>query len=150
MQSWLPSAIAPDPASQQRILDLEAQIAKSRYYPFWFHAYSTYLPIPTQSNSQSLHFHTEFSVGNPWLESNPISTLTETAYKKWLKDLQLPQPKLDVLDRNIAKALSWWNDQPDSAGDTIVGMGMNPTKLKANTSYDLLIRVMTVALTCPE
>ena len=27
MQSWLPTAVAPDPTSQQRILDLEAQLA---------------------------------------------------------------------------------------------------------------------------
>ena len=28
MQSWLPTAAAPDPTSQQRILDLEAQLAE--------------------------------------------------------------------------------------------------------------------------
>ena len=38
--------------------------------------------------------------------SNPIASLTETTYKKWLRDLQLPQPKLDALDRNLAKALT--------------------------------------------
>ena len=71
---------------------------------------------------------------NSCLDSNPIPTLTETAYKKWLKDLQLPQPKLDVLDRNIAKALSWWNDQPDTAGGTLQRVTVG----------------MTVALTCSE
>ena len=38
---------------------------------------------------------------NPWLEANPISSLPELAYKKWLKDLQLPQPKKDALEGNI-------------------------------------------------
>ena len=42
---------------------------------------------------------------NSWLDSNPIPTLTEAAYKRWLKDLQLPQPKLDTLNRNLAKAI---------------------------------------------
>ena len=76
--------------------------------------------------------------------SNPIASLTETTYKKWLRDLQLPQPKLDALDRNLAKALSLWNQQPDSAGNTIsrviAGMGMEPHKMKPNTSYELLLR----------
>ena len=64
---------------------------------------------------------------HPWLEANPIPSLTETAYKKWLRDLQLPQPKKDVLDRNLAKALDWWGKQPETASDQIqrvlVGMG---------------------------
>ena len=91
---------------------------------------------------------------NPWLESNPISSLTESACKKWIKDLKLPQPKMDVLERNIAKALEWWNQHPDTAGDTLqrvmVGMGMHPTKMTKNTNLELLIRVMTVALMCSE
>ena len=89
---------------------------------------------------------------NDWLVSNPLSSLTETNYKKWLNALQLPQPKLDVLDRNLAKALHWWNQQPDTAGSTIsrviVGMHMEPHKMKPNASYELLIRVVTVTLTC--
>ena len=88
---------------------------------------------------------------NSCLTSNPIPALTEAAYKKWLKDLQLPQPKLDTLNRNLTKALDWWQNQHDNAGATIsrviVAMGMDPTKLKANTSYEILIKVMTVALT---
>ena len=89
---------------------------------------------------------------NSWLGSNPIPTLTEAAYKKWLKDLQLPQPKLDTLNRNLAKTLEWWTQKPDTAGTTIsrviVAMGMDPTKLKVNTSFEILIKMMTVALTC--
>ena len=81
---------------------------------------------------------------NPWLEANPISSLPELAYKKWLKDLQLPQPKKDALERNIAKAMEWWNRQPDSAGDqlqrVLVGMGMHPSKMTKNTNLELLLR----------
>ena len=79
---------------------------------------------------------------NSCLTSNPIPALTEAAYKKWLKD---------TLNRNLTKALDWWQNQHDNAGATIsrviVAMGMDPTKLKANTSYEILIKVMTVALT---
>ena len=91
---------------------------------------------------------------NPWLEANPISSLSESAYKKWLKDLQLPQPKKDVLERNISKAMEWWNQQLDTAGDqlqrVLVGMGMHPNKMTKNTNLELLLRVMTVAMTCSE
>ena len=91
---------------------------------------------------------------NQWLEANPIPSLSETAYKKWLRDLQLPQPKKDVLDRNLSKALEWWSQQPDSAGDQIqrvlVVMEMLPSKLTKNTNLELMVRVMTVALTCSE
>ena len=78
---------------------------------------------------------------HPWLEANPIPSLTETAYKKWLRDLQLPQPKKDVLDRNLATALDWWSQQPDNAGDQIqrvlVGMGIHPSKLSRNNNLEL-------------
>ena len=93
---------------------------------------------------------------HPWLEANPIPSLTETGYKKWLRDLQLvlPQPKKDVLDRNLAKALDWWSQQSDTAGDQIqrvlVGMGIHPSKLTRNTNLELMVRVMTVALMCSE
>ena len=52
----------------------------------------------------------------------------------------------------LPKLFPWWNQQPDSAGNTIsrviAGMGMEPHKMKPNTSYELLLRMMTVALTC--
>ena len=68
--------------------------------------------------------------------------------------MKLPQPKMDVLDRNLGKALEWWNQQPETAGDqlqrVLVGMGTPPNKMNKNTNLELLLRVMTVALTCSE
>ena len=61
---------------------------------------------------------------------------------------------MDVLDRNLAKALEWWNQQPDTAGDqlqrVLVGMDTQPNKMNKNTNLELLLRVMTVVLTCSE
>ena len=171
-QSWLPTLtpVAPDPTSQQRILDLEAQLAALQGQQSTDNPPSGTTPsgsTPTAPIIQSLNGQlpttSTFSPSsllvmpgtpNPWLESNPISRFLESAYKKWFKDLQLPQPKKDVLERNITKAMEWWNQQPDSAGDqlqrVLVGMGMHPSKMTKNTNLELLIRVMTVALTCSE
>ena len=78
----------------------------------------------------------------------------DTAYKKWLQNLQLPQPKKDVLEKNIAKALEWWNKQPEGANDQIqrvlVSMGLHPTKMAKHQNFELMVKVMTVALTCAE
>ena len=50
--------------------------------------------------------------------------------------------------------MEWWNQQPDTAGDqlqrVLVGMGMHPHKMTKNTNLELLLRVMTVAMTCSE
>ena len=123
MQSWLPTPTAPDPTSQQRILDLEAPLAtlkgqQSTDAPATGSAPSG--STPTAPILQSLQGQQPSvpsfcpqsllvtpGAPHPWLEANPIPSLTETAYKKWLRDLQLPQPKKDVLDRNLAKALDW-------------------------------------------
>ena len=170
MQSWLPSPTAPDPTSQQRILDLEAQLAALKGQQSTDSPAACPAPsgsTPTAPILQSLQgqqpsaptFSPQSLLvmpGSPnqWLEANPIPSLSETAYKKWLRDLQLPQPKKDVLDRNLSKALEWWSQQPDSAGDQIqrvlVVMEMHPSKLTKNTNLELMVRVMTVALTCSE
>jgi hypothetical protein len=79
------------------------------------------------------------------------TTLSDSNHKEWLKDLKLPQPKMDTLDKNFNKALQWWQNQPDHAAKQIqrvsVAMGLEPHKLKNSTMDELVIRVMTVALT---
>ena len=40
---------------------------------------------------------------NPWLVDNQPTSLTETQYKKWLKDLKLPQHKLETLEKQMEK-----------------------------------------------
>ena len=168
LQSWLPTTAAPDPTSQQRILDLEAEIAKLKASQGDGSTHTGPTPsasTPASPIVQSLQGRSPNSstfepasllvlpgTTNTWLDSNPISSLTETTYRKWLKDLQLPQRKMDTLKSNLTKALEWWHQQPDNASHTIsrviVAMGMEPTKLKPNTSYEVLIKVITVALTC--
>ena len=170
MQSWLPAPTAPDPSSQQRILDLEAQLAtlkgqQSSDAPTPGSAptgSTTTAPIvqalhgqqPSASTFSPQSLLTMRGSPHPWFEANLIPSLTDTAYKKWLQNLQLPQPKKDVLEKNIAKALEWWNKQPEGSNDQIqrvlVSMGLHPTKLTKHQNFELMVKVMTVALTCAE
>ena len=81
---------------------------------------------------------------------NQPSSLTDTQYKKWLKDLKLPQPKLDILEKNLEKVNEWWQNQPDDASKTIqrasVAMGIDSCKHKGATTDEVVLKVMTVAL----
>ena len=64
---------------------------------------------------------------NSWLEASP-----KLATKSGLQDLQLPQPKMDALNRNLTKAVEWWQNQHDTAGAGVtisrvsVGYGHGP------------------------
>ena len=84
---------------------------------------------------------------NSWLVANQPSSLTETQYKKWLKD---PQHKLDTLEKQLEKVNEWWQNQPDDASKTVqrasVAMGIDPCKHKGATTDDTVLKVMTVAL----
>ena len=170
MQSWLPAPTAPDPSSQQRILDLEAQLAalkgqqsgdtsvpgsapsgSTTNAPIVRALHGQQPPAPTFSPQSLLIMP---GSRNQWLATNPIQTFSDPGYKKWLRDLKLPQPKQDVLEKNLATALDWWNKQPESSTDQIqrvlVGMGLPPTKLARNQNFELMVRVLTVTLTCAE
>ena len=87
---------------------------------------------------------------DPWLVDNQPDSLTETQYKRWLKDLKLPPHKLETLAKQLEKVKEWWNKQPDEASKTIqrasVAMGIEPGKHKNTTSDEIVLRVMTVAL----
>ena len=88
---------------------------------------------------------------DPWLVDNQPSSLTETQYKKWLKDLKLPSHKQETLEKQLEKVATWWNSQQDDAVKTIqrasVAMGIDPCKHKnASTDEIVLIKVMTVAM----
>ena len=87
---------------------------------------------------------------NPWLVDNQPSSLTETQYKKWLKDLKLPQHKLDTLDKQLEKVAAWWQNQQDDAVKTIqrasVAMGIDPCKHKNAATDEIVLKVMTVAM----
>ena len=81
---------------------------------------------------------------------NQPSSLTETQYKKWLKDLKLPQHKQDTLEKQLEKVLERWQQQPDDAAKTLqrasVAMGIDPCKHKNATTDEIVLKVMTVAM----
>ena len=95
-----------------------------RSYTVGFPPVSSYCSILTRTTPKLLNLRSLVVVGHAgqhklWLISNFIPTLKEAAYKKRLKDLQLPQPKLDTLNRSLTKALEWWQNQHDNAGAAI-------------------------------
>ena len=87
---------------------------------------------------------------NQWLVDNQPSSLTETQYKKYLKDLKLPQHKQDTLEKQLEKVTEWWHNQQDDAVKTIqrasVAMGIDPCKHKNAATDEIVLKVMTVAM----
>ena len=164
LQSWLPAQPSADVASQQRILELEAELAKMKSdtgtSPSTAPEGSTPATTPIGRALQgqpaaSTSFDPSsllISPGsvNTWLVDNQPSSLSETQYKKWLKDLKLPQHKQDTLEKQLEKVNEWWQNQPDDASKTIqrasVAMGIDPCKHKGATTDDIVLKVMTVAL----
>ena len=76
---------------------------------------------------------------NPWLAQHLPPTLAVRAFNKWLKDLNLSEPKKKVLTDNIAKTEEWWANQPSDAIETVervtVMMGIPVTLLKKTTMH---------------
>lgn len=117
MQSWLPSQPAADNASQQRILELEAKLAKVKSENTQASPTTTETPGTASTPiararqgqpSASTTFDPScllVSPGsvNPWLVENQPSSLTEAQYKKWLKDLKLPAHKQETLEKQLEK-----------------------------------------------
>ena len=56
---------------------------------------------------------------NPWIVQNKPTSLAVRAFNKWLKELNLSEPKRKVLYDNFAKMEEWWEKQPAEALDTI-------------------------------
>jgi len=164
MQSWLPSQPSADNATQQRILELEAELAKVRSENT--QALPTTTETPGQAStpiaralqgqpSASTSFDPSCLLVSPgsvnqWLVDNQPSSLTETQYKKWLKDLKLPPHKQETLEKQLEKVTTWWNNQQDDAVKTIqrasVAMGIDPCKHKNASTDKIVLKVMTVAM----
>ena len=164
MQSWLPTQPVADATSQQRILELEAELAKVKS------ASGHAAPAPSETpgtsstpigralqgqQAPSTTFDPScllVSPGsvNPWLVENQPSSLTDTQYKKWLKDLKLPQHKMETLEKQFDKVTQSWNEQPDESAATIqrasVAMGVDARKMKNATTDEIVLKVMTVAM----
>jgi len=159
MQSWLLTQPVADTASQQRILELEAELAKvkSSTNP------DTATPAETPGTSStpigralqgqqaaSIMFDPScllVSPGSvdPWLVENQPTSLTDTQYKKWLKDMKLPPHKLTTLEKQLEKVTNWWNSQPDESAKTIqrasVAMGIDTCKLKNSSTDETVLKV---------
>ena len=164
LQSWLPAQPSADVATQQRILELEAELAKMKSdagtSPSTAPEGSTPATTPIgralqgQPAASSLFDPSSLLISpgsvNTWLVDNQPSSLTESQYRKWLKDLKLPQHKQDTLEKQLEKVNEWWQNQPDDASKTMqrasVAMGIDPCKHKGATTDDIVLKVMTVAL----
>jgi len=87
---------------------------------------------------------------DPWLVENQPTSLTDTQYKKCLKDLKLPSHKMTTLEKQLKKVTTWWNSQPDESAKTIqrasVAMGIDACKLKSSSTDEIVLKVMTVAM----
>ena len=76
--------------------------------------------------------------------------LADRTFAKWPKELQLSEVQRNVLTANIAKADTWWANQPAEAVETIqkvaVMMGIPVTLLQKNFNATNLIKVLTAAI----
>ena len=167
LQSLLPSYQTPDTSSQQRILELEAELAKVKGTTHTEDKDDK--PTPTASGTKPIQ---EALQGRPpstpafdpssllvapgapshLLTYNPPESLSDANYKKWFKGLQLTPVQIETLNKNIDKTMAWWKEQPEEAIKTIhrvaVGMGIDATKIKPGTVHEVILKIMTIATTC--
>jgi len=87
---------------------------------------------------------------NPWLAQNVPPALAVRAFNKWLKELNLSEPKKKVLHDNFAKMEEWWEKQPAEALDTIervaAMMGIPVHLMGKNYEALNLLRAMTAGI----
>ena len=163
LQSMLPAYHVPDASSQQRILELEAELAKARGQqrptddttaapstetkPIQAALQGKQPAPPAFDPSSLLVAH-----GQPMdlFTTNPPDSLSEASYKKWLKTLNLTPVQIETLNKNIEKTLKWWKNQPEEAVKTVhrvfVSMGIEATKIKPGTVHDVVLKIMIAAL----
>ena len=167
MQALLPSFQTPDTSRQQRILELEAELAKAKSKPAMEDKEDT--STPTASGTKPIQ---EALQGRPpstpafdpssllvtpgapshLLTYNPPESLSEANYKKWFKGLQLTPVQLETLNKNFEKTMAWRKDQPEDTIKTIrrgiVGRGIEATQIKAGTVHEVVLKIMVIATTC--
>ena len=77
-------------------------------------------------------------------------SLAVRAFNKWLKELNLSEPKKKVLHDNFAKTEEWWEKQPAEALDTIervaAMMGIPVNLMGKNYEALNLLRAMTAGI----
>ena len=113
MQSLLPSYQTPDTSSQQRILELEAELAKAKSKPTTEETEDKSNPIQEALHGRppaTAAFDPSSLLVAPGAPShlltyNPPESLSETNFKKWFKGLQLTPVQVETLHKNFDKTM---------------------------------------------
>eukprot|EP00435_Cladocopium_sp_Y103_P044398 s2382_g12.t1 len=178
IQQWAPMK-ATDPSSQHTITQLQQQVAELKQRlgdtsdaaplesstPPPPSTSSPSAPRPSTPIHRALHGNAatpapEFEpasllvtplTANTWLKDNAPTSMAVRPYNQWVKDLNLSPAQRATVERNLAKVEEWWQNQPESAVDTIQRtapmMGLPMSILKGNFNDTNLVKVLTIALT---
>lgn len=89
-------------------------------------------------------------LSSTWLTDNVPAGLADRTRAQWLKELPISEVQRNVLTSSIAKADTWWSNQPAEADETIqkivVMMGIPVNLLQKTFNASNLIKVLTVAI----
>ena len=175
IHSWVPTRTA-DPDTQHELTQLRSQLAQLRqqlgettgepstpnttgpsasspasapiHAALLRNSQSPAPPAPPGFDPSSLLVAT--TTVNPWLAQNMPPSLAVRAFNKWLKELNLSEPKKKVLHDNFAKMEEWWEKQPADALDTIervaAMMGIPVNLMGKNYEALNLLRAMTAGI----
>ena len=175
IHSWVPTRTA-DPDTQHELTQLRSQLAQLRqqlgettgepstpnttgpsasspasapiHAALLRNSQSPAPPAPPGFDPSSLLVAT--TTVNPWLAQNMPPSLAVRAFNKWLKELNLSEPKKKVLHDNFAKMEEWWEKQPAEALDTIervaAMMGIPVNLMGKNYEALNLLRAMTAGI----
>ena len=173
IHSWVPTRSA-DPDTQQELTQLRSQLAQLRqqlgeepnnsdptgpsassppanpiHAALMRSSGNPAPPAPPAFDPSSLLVGT--TTPNPWLAQHLPSSLAARTFQKWLKKLPISEPKRKVLNDNIAKTETWWNNQPAEAIETVtrvaVIMGIPVSLMGKNMDALNLLKTMTAAIT---
>ena len=172
IHSWVPTRSA-DPDTQQELTQLRSQLAQLRqqlgeepnnsdptgpsassppanpiHAALMRSSGNPAPPAPPAFDPSSLLVGT--TTPNPWLAQHMPSSLAARTFLKWLKELPISEPKRKVLNDNIVKTETWWNNQPAEAIETVtrvaVMMGIPVSLMGKNMDALNLLKTMTAAI----
>ena len=172
IHSWVPTKSA-DPDTQQELTNLRSQLAQLRQQlgeepsntdttgpsassPSVNPIQAALMrssgnpppPSPPTFDPSSLLVGT--TTPNAWLGQNLPSSFAARPFQKWPKELPISEPKRKVLNDNLAKTETWWNNQPAEAIETVnrvaVMMGIPVSMMSKNMDAMNLLKTMTAAI----
>eukprot|EP00435_Cladocopium_sp_Y103_P045929 s2941_g13.t1 len=178
IQQWVPMK-ATDPSSQHTITQLQQQVAELKQRlgdtsdaappdsstPPPPSTSSPSAPPPSTPIQRALQGNAatpppEFEPAsllvapltqNSWLKDNTPTSVAVRSYNQWYKDLNLTPAQRATVERNLAKVEESWQNQPESAVDTVqrtaLVVGIPVSILKGNFNETSLVKVLTIALT---